>query len=188
MRKMTKVTLLLVVTSAVAVTSSFGQVLTFDENGNSSGGPAGPLPFSVAPDPISGIPTLVYTLPVAVTPGDVLVSELATSQTNSDLLRFQGNHLWVFSDSEPGEHLDLADVPVIPPPSTNFPVAGTFPEIGPEGNNGIVYTPLAGQPGFLTGGQLTYHFISDVPEPASLALLGFGSLVVLMARRYIRRT
>jgi hypothetical protein len=51
----------------------------------------------------------------------------------------------------------------------------TVVETGPEGNNGAVYTPTAGQPGFDVSNP-TYIFISDgtVPEPASLTLLGIG--------------
>jgi hypothetical protein len=41
-----------------------------------------------------------------------------------------------------------------------------------------VYTPTAGQPGFVAGFGVTYHIASDkdvsVPEPATLLLLGSG--------------
>ena len=56
------------------------------------------------------------------------------------------------------------------------------PELGTEANNGAIYTPLAGQPGFVAGASapVTYDLISDgagatpVPEPGTLILFGSG--------------
>ena len=55
------------------------------------------------------------------------------------------------------------------------------PELGTEANNGAIYTPLAGQPGFVAGASapVTYDLISDgvgapVPEPGTLTLFGSG--------------
>jgi hypothetical protein len=66
-------------------------------------------------------------------------------------------------------------------------------EVGPEGNNGAVYTPTAGQPGF-DPSEPTYHFISDgsavVPEPASIAILGAGFVgiaFIVWRRRIVQR-
>ena len=55
-----------------------------------------------------------------------------------------------------------------------------------EVNGGVVYTPLAGQPGFVSGFSVTYHGISDVPEPSTWILMGTG-LVGLLGYRWRRR-
>jgi hypothetical protein len=63
------------------------------------------------------------------------------------------------------------------------PVHLTEIELGPEGDNGLLYTPAAGQPGYNGDPTLTYEFLSDIPtgpasgtpEPSSLALLGIAS-------------
>jgi hypothetical protein len=63
------------------------------------------------------------------------------------------------------------------------PVHLTEIEVGPEGDNGLVYTPAPGQPGYDGDPTLTYDFLSDIPtgpasgtpEPSSLALLGIAS-------------
>jgi len=126
MTKSVKTLLALGFTSALVAVSSIAQpVVTIDENGHgrvtSAGNPIGtPLSFGVAPDPFNGIPTLFYVLPWAVQAGDVLVTEFQ-SPTNSDLLRFAGNQVWVFSELEPGEpNPDLADTPVLPVGPTFF--------------------------------------------------------------------
>lgn len=183
----------------ITATPSFAQLFTFDENGNSStNNPSGPvlgkgaIPFQVAPDPSGGIAAnvLIYQLPFFVTPGDVALLEPGqSSQTPSDIVRFfnntagPGTEIIFYSDVEPGApDGDLADtgLPVSP---NAFPI----PEVGPEGNNGAFYQPLAGAPGSLpSGGQIAYNIISDVPEPSLLALtaLGGGLLLVTLKRRH----
>src|SRR5262245_42254392 len=138
MTKSVRTLLALGFTSVLVAVSSIAQpVVTIDENGHgrvtSAGNPNGtPLAFGVAPDPISHTPTLYYVLPWPVNSGDVLVTELGSTNI-SDLLRFQGNQVWVFSELEPGEpNPDLADVPVLPPPFGQ--VVGPIAEDGPEGN------------------------------------------------------
>ena len=127
-------------------------------------------------DPVSGIVGLYYKFGTVSLPGDVVLLEpQAPTGTPSDMLRFDGQGgVYFFSDYEPGEaNTDLADVPVMPQPIN--PVF--INEVGPEGNNGALYSPVAGQPGFDTSGilpGLQYNIISDVPEPASVALLLAG--------------
>ena len=62
-----------------------------------------------------------------------------------------------------------------------------IPELGPEGNNGAVYTPAPGAPGSIAGAVVTYNIISDspIPEPGALALtiLGAGTLLFILKRR-----
>ncbi|HEV2970553.1 MAG TPA: hypothetical protein VGY55_11335 [Pirellulales bacterium] len=134
-----------------------------------------------------------------VTPGDVIVNEVATAQISSDLLRFDNNgNLTVFSDIEANEPppLDLADVGV-PAPGTNVVI---LPETSPSGGppveggvNGLFgYQPGPGMPGgFPNGvaGTISYNFYSDgsVPEPSTgmMAVLACG--LVWWKRKSFRR-
>jgi len=200
MKKLMKAWLVLSLTSAVAATSALGQsnnvwVIGFDENGNASiTDPFGGIELSpglgvLAPEPISGITTLLYpSIGLGTVPGDVLLREPgAPTNTFSDLIRFdQNGNVWFFSDRETNDlSADLADVFVMPQP---LPGAVSILEVGPEGNNGAFYTPLPGQPGYDTFGTflpdgLAYHFISDVPEPASLSLAALGGAAWLFRRQ-----
>jgi hypothetical protein len=191
MKKSAKVLLAIGTISATFPAFVSGQtIITFDEKGNGFG-PDGPLPFTVAPDPFNGVNTLVYTLPFVVVTGDV---EFGQANDGGDLLRFGGpnhNQVWFFSDLEPGEvNPDLADVPQFPPASgINL---WLDQETGPEGNNGLIYTPVV-QPrdplGYSAGFAppnyaVQYVIISDgvAPEPSSLALASLGGLVLVVKR------
>ena len=72
------------------------------------------------------------------------------------------------------------------PPQLINPVF--IPEVGPEGNNGAIYTPAPGAPGSIAGAVITYNIISDspVPEPNTLALavLGAGLFAITLRRRH----
>ena len=171
-------------------TSAFAQirnVISLDENGNGFFNGAR-LDYTIDPDPISHIATLHYYLPfmgATNRPGDVVLMEPpATVGVISDILRFNGTGgVWFFSERGPNElpPFDLADVPILPMVYTNNFVS--LMEIGPEGQNGAIYTPLAGQPGWDDFYQFTYEFISDIPEPCTFALLGLGAAALVIFRR-----
>ena len=181
--------------------------ITVDENGhgtyNYSGGEP-PLYGSLQPDPGPGamFPALTYSIPgpPGASPppgvvGDVMVMESGgwPDSPLGDWIRFNpGNEndcsggvqvyvecLVFYSAAPPFD--SLADVPA--PPAGMYPTHITLS----EGANGeLVYTPLAGQPGFVPDFDTTYTFISDVPEPGSLAIFGSG-LALLALRRRTRR-
>jgi hypothetical protein len=156
---------------------------TFDELGNNSftyqANPPISLPWGVAPDPFNpGVSTLYYDLSAfgaRVVAGDIWLWE-TTPSTFSDLLRFEPNpnvnssYLFVYSDNSDGA-TSLADVG--PPPNFQSNLGSTG-ESGPEnGLNGLFgWTPLASDGGYLSIGSVTYNFISDVPEPSTLSLIG----------------
>lgn len=129
---------------------------------------------------------VLYQLPfpMAFESGDVLLTELATVPTNSDLVRFFnnlqdfgngagiGNLIFMFSDT---------DVP--PDPGDVFPIPTdrmfnvvTLSELGPE--NGFQGTPY--QASLLDGSSISYLLVSDapVPELSSVLLVGTALLVI----------
>ncbi len=154
-----------------------------------------PLPFGFATDPLSGLTTLMYQLPFNVTRGDLVITD--STGANSDVIRFDNNAAGTFGEayffSDIPDPLDIG-VPLadkgLPPPST-LPTV-TLSEIGPEGSNGVTYTPgppggAANDPGIaLQGGAIqavTYVVLSDsvpVPEPSTIALLGMSTLGLLI--------
>lgn len=178
---------------AASATTVFGQaglIFTFDENGNGNLN-GQPIPFTVIVEPLSGIPTLRYSLPFLTAPGDVLVTEPAEPGAPylSDIVRFDAvGNVYFFSDlPDPGENPDLADVGI---PNVISPYV-IVAEQGTDVYNYGVWVPTAAdQPGFVvTGAPIQYMIISDVPEPSSLLLatLGGGLLFLLKSRRQVRR-
>jgi hypothetical protein len=165
--------------------------ITIDEwgKGDINGAPLTFVPS--LPEPFSGMATLAYNLPAgfAGAAGDVRLFESGPTngvQELSDVIRFDGQgHMFFFSDRSTTENHppSLADVG-LPAPVTQFPVIQLL-EVGPEGGlNGYWgYIPVAGQPGFNPNAPGTaYNFISDVPEPGSVALFGLAGSLLLVAR------
>jgi len=127
---------------------------------------------------------MTYALPggptLNLTDGDLFLIEPGESGL-SEFIRFNGTGagatLVFYSDSTPGDPAPAqADIGFPALFQTN---TLTRIELGAEGNNGFVYTPNSGQPGFVTvtGGPAiiaTYVIKSDVPEPGTLLLLGLG--------------
>jgi hypothetical protein len=157
-----------------------------------------PLPCSFVADPgPGGLPSVMtYDMvnPPGLVTGDVEILDPLSGI--SDLIRFNSGQrfangdlgaLLFYSDNTDGVDRP-ADVGLPTAFNTNFLV---FTEVGNEVNNGLVYIPTAGQPGFVAGASapIQYTFISDgagpVPEPTTLALLGGGLMAGLVKR--IRR-
>jgi hypothetical protein len=130
-----------------------------------------------------GLPNaLLFSVPVLTwTQGDVFLMEPPNGTEMSDVIRF---------NAAPYQIVFYSDVPQGEP---NPPLADTgFPnvfdnnqvsvvETGIEGNyQGFYYTPVLGQPGFdPTHPNVTWHFVSETPEPSTLVLLGIGGISLL---------
>jgi hypothetical protein len=169
--------------------AQFSVTITVDENGHgtltNTNGFFRTLPFAVIPDPgPGGLPAvLTYdTLnPPGLVSGDVLLQD--PNGLVLDVVRFNANEptpsgmgaLLFYSDNIDGFD-SLGDTPS--PPLQLYANNITIPEVGSESINGAVYTPTAGQPGFVAGaaGPVTYVLMSDTPEPASMTLLGIGAV------------
>jgi hypothetical protein len=138
--------------------------------------------------------TLYYELPNIVVEGDLALYE--SEFDISDVLRFvneQGStggltgRVYVYSDLPEREELpELADTGI---PYDFLSLSIGMDEQGTEnGWNGVDYTPyyVLGQdlytPGFMAqygNYGVTYNFTSDIPEPATICLLGLGTLSLI---------
>jgi hypothetical protein len=67
-------------------------------------------------------------------------------------------------------------------PTQVYTNAVSINEVGPEGANYAYYTPNEGQPGYDASGP-TYLFISDIPEPSTVMLVGLGLAGLLAFKR-----
>ncbi|MGD0579223.1 MAG: PEP-CTERM sorting domain-containing protein [Bryobacteraceae bacterium] len=185
---------LLALGTVPAFADGFTITLNFDErcNGVLNGFTGSvPMPCGMIPDPGPGGLTNVmfYNMlnPPGLVGGDVVILEpgSATAAVVSDLLRFdpnvQGGGVFVYSDIDEGA-TDLADIGFPGGYNTNLV---TITEVGPEGSNGVSYTPTAGQPGFVgdASAPVEYDFISDVPEPTTGILLLAPLAALLLHRR-----
>jgi hypothetical protein len=178
----------LVILAAGLASAQQGPVISIDENGN--GFMDGTrIPWFMGPDPgPGGLPmTLTYRPPLTIAPmfGDLLLLE--PDGLLSDIVRFnQDGSIVFYSDLEAADpNKELADVGF---PTAYWDNRFVIDELGPEGNNGVVYSPLPGQPGSFPAGvvPVTYRIMSDViPEPSSIVALltGMGGLAGLMLRR-----
>ena len=156
-----------------------------------------PLVGVLAPDPgPGGLPAaLTYDLlgPPGLIPGDLLVQEvIGATQILSDVIRFNpagtapGYPASVVFYSDNGDGGDaLADTGL---PTAFYTNTFSLLEIGPEGDNGVTYTPTENQPGFVPGFQVTYVIISDsaVPEPASASLVVLAGGLAFAAKRWLK--
>ena len=190
----------------LAVSSARGQGFTLQvsENANSvlnllNGAPH-PGFLLLDPGP-GGLPNaLTFTTPAGLVVGDLLLHEPGGAE--SDLIRWNANGTLVFysdnsdADIDPITGLPVHDDADLGLPGAAYPNGISAIETGlfgadysEFGTNGLVYVPLPGQPGFNPnsgGSQPTYIFISDVPEPGTLTLVGLslaGALAVIRRKK-----
>jgi len=141
---------------------------------------------------------LTYTTPAGLMVGDLVLQEPGGGE--SDLIRWNDNRLVFYSDIGDDNADDSADIGL---PSARWPNEISATEVGLDitfegpvvvpysenGTNGFLYTPSSSEPGGNTihseNSQPFYIFISDVPEPGTVTLVGLGlaGLLAVIRRR-----
>jgi hypothetical protein len=182
--------------TSIPAAAQFSVSITVNENGNgtltNTSGFFANLPFAMAPDPgpggLASVAQYGLLSPPGLVGGDVV---LLDSAVTADLLRFNpavnGGSLFFYSDQDGGIDA-LADTGMPGSLNTNVVRLSETALIG--GGFGFVYTPIAGQPGFVAGagGPVTYTFTSDavnaVPEPASIIITSSGLVLLFLLRRW----
>ena len=180
---------------AIAQAAPQPVTITIDENGNAASSATSVLlaPTSVGlqNDPTGGIAALVlqYNLGADALPGEVDILEpgAAANLVVSDVIRFVQvtaglGRILFYSDTAEADA--IADTGL--PTQTFGTNPQTLTEVGTEGDNGVFYHPIANQPGFITGQDVTYHFISEVPETSTIvagfAVAGLVAFQIRLAR------
>jgi hypothetical protein len=179
--------------TSIPAAAQFRINITVDENGNgtltNTDGFFANLPFAMAADPgpggLASVARYGLLNPPGLVGGDVV---LLDSAVTGDLLRFDpavnGGSLFFYSDLDGGVDA-LADKGM--PSLLNTNVVRLSEGALAGGGFGFVYTPVAGQPGFVTGagGPVVYTLISDaVPEPASIIITSSGLALLFLLRRW----
>jgi hypothetical protein len=180
----------------------FTVTINVDENCNgslsNSNGVNDVLPCGLQNDPgpggLNNVLTYDLLSPPGLVAGDLLLTDPDTGQL-SDVVRFNPNEVGpggglgslVFY-SNPADGPDgPADTPS--PPTQFYANFLALQEQGADPPAFVIYTPTAGEPGFVAGagGPVTYDIVSDAaPEPGSILLM-FGGVGALFARKYLTR-
>ena len=173
----------------ITVNESGNGTLNFSTGGGCGGGGIVASAGVLMPDPGPGgaSSALTYSLlgPPSLVAGDLLLYDPASAGgAFSDVVRFNaanpttGYAASIVFYSDPLDGFDsMGDTAA--PPGAFYTNQLSLVETGTEDYANVLYTPTAGQPGYVAGFNVTYDFISNsgpTPEPASLILLGTGLL------------
>jgi len=162
--------------------------INFDENGNGNWQSAvggGTLGYGSGFGDEIGVYSLTPPNESTIIMGEVKIYEDATLTVLSDYLLFGSDtsengissYVYFYSDIEGTPLIDVG----------GYTNVVTLTEEGTEdGWNGVHYTPGVTDPGYMVQygeGGVTYNFTSDVPEPATICLLGLGALSLIRRKR-----